>query len=120
MMEQAQQRSCASATDDRRQHERVNGPFDGRRLGDLDTPIRIYDLSEGGCFVNSMHEQQVGAIVVLEIELPYEGWITVTGQTLYRKPDFGYAVRFSGMSDEAALRLRRAVERLISLNQISR
>lgn len=41
-----------------------------------------------------------------------EGWITVTAQTLYRKPEFGFAVRFVEMSAGAAGRLRRAIVRL--------
>jgi hypothetical protein len=107
-------------TDDRRQHERVAGPFDGRRLGILDTPIRIYDLSEGGCFVNSLHDQEKNSAVALEIELPYEGWISVKGQTLYRKPDYGYAVRFTEMSAETMNRLRRAIQRLTGIQKFHR
>jgi hypothetical protein len=42
--------------DDRRHYDRVAGPFDGRRVGALETPVRIYDLSEGGCFINASHE----------------------------------------------------------------
>ena len=100
------------AVDDRRQHDRVPGPFDGRRVNALETPVRIYDLSEGGCFVNSLHEQQENVTFKLKIELPEDGWITVTAQTLYRKPGFGFAVRFVEMSDGAAGRLKRAIERL--------
>ena len=40
---------------EKRRHVRVAGPFDGYRLGLLDTPVRIYDLSEGGCFITSPH-----------------------------------------------------------------
>ena len=38
----------------RRQHPRVHGPFDGWRVDLLDVPVRIYDLSLGGCFVNAI------------------------------------------------------------------
>ena len=97
------------SVDERRQYDRVPGPFDGQRVGGLEVPVRIYDLSEGGCFVNAMHEQQPGIEVVLKIELPREGWITVKAETLYRKPDFGFAVRFVGMTDQTTERLQRAV-----------
>jgi hypothetical protein len=106
--------------EDRRQYTRVIGPFDGRRVSELETPVRIYDLSEGGCFINSLHDQQPDVTVVLKIELPKEGWITVTARTLYRKADFGFAMRFIEMTDEAAARLRRAVRRLQLQAQFAR
>jgi hypothetical protein len=100
------------ATDDRRQHDRTPGPFDGRRLGSLATPVRIYDLSEGGCFVTSLHEQQPGIVFILEIELPYEGWIRLKAETLYVRPGFGFAVRFTEMTQETQERLRWALSQL--------
>lgn len=101
-----------ASVDDRREHDRVTGPFDGRRVAALNTPVRIYDLSEGGCFVNSLHEQQPGVQVILEIDLPYQGQITVNAETLYRKPGFGFAVRFVEMTEEDSTRLQRAIQQL--------
>ena len=98
--------------DERRQHDRVTGPFDGFRINALETPVRIYDLSEGGCFVNSLHDQQPDVNFILKIDLPFEGWITLTARTLYRKPGFGFAVRFIDTPDEALTRLRKAVVQL--------
>jgi len=96
----------------RRQHARVPGPFDGYRISVLPIPVQIYDLSPGGCFVNSLNEQKPGIRVVLEIELPGEGRIKLTGETLYAKPDFGYAVRFVDMPTEMAARIEAAMRRL--------
>jgi hypothetical protein len=96
----------------RRQHKRVDGPFDGFRIGALETPIQLYDLSRGGCFINSMHQQQPGVVLLLKIELPYEGWITCKAESLPGRGEFGFAVRFVEMSDEAAARLERAVTKL--------
>lgn len=97
---------------ERREHVRVPGPFDGWRISVLPIPVQIYDLNQGGCFVNSLHEQKPGIPVVLEIDLPGEGRITVKGQTLYSKPGFGYAVRFVGMSSDLATQIERALRRL--------
>jgi hypothetical protein len=108
----SREEALAAATDDRRQHARVPGPFDGRRVGAIDTPVRIYDLSEGGCFINSLHDQLLGSAVVLEIDLPYEGWIRVKGETLYLKPEFGFAVGFVEMTDEVSMRLTRALRKI--------
>ena len=96
----------------RRQHARVPGPFDGYRISVLPIPVQIYDLSPGGCFVNSLNEQKPGIRVVLEIELPGEGRIKLTGETLYAKLDFGYAVRFVDMPSDLAARIDAALRRL--------
>jgi hypothetical protein len=96
----------------RRQHARVTGPFDGKRIGPIDTPVQIYDLSEGGCFVNSMQEQLEGRDVELEINLPTEGTINVVAQTLYSRTGFGFAVRFTRMDNDARVRLVHELDRL--------
>ena len=96
---------------DRRRHGRVNGPFDGWRISLVDTPVRLYDLSEGGCFVLSSHEQREGVPIVLAIDLPYEGRITVNAQTLHCRPG-GFSVTFVEMTPEASGRLSRALQQL--------
>jgi hypothetical protein len=102
----------STADRSRRRHDRVAGPFDGRRLGFLETPIRIYDLSLGGCFVNSMHEQREGSRVQLRIDLPDEGSIVVEAETLYRRQGFGFAVRFIDVNIATARRLTRTIDSL--------
>jgi hypothetical protein len=97
---------------DRREHLRIRGPFDGIREGLLDTPVRVYDLSRGGCFITSLHEQQPGIQLTLHIDIPGEGVITVIGETLARQNEFGYAVRFVDVDSETAARLYQAIERL--------
>ena len=104
--------SGATADRDRRQHDRVPGPFDGLRVGALETPLRIFDLSRGGCFVNSMHEQKPGIRFTMKIELPYVGQITVKAVTLYLRPGFGYAMQFVEMTEETAARLEEALGQL--------
>ncbi len=99
-------------SDNRRRHVRVTGPFDGKRISLIDTPVQIYDLSEGGCFVNSMQEQSEGREVELEIDLPTEGPIRVMAQTLYSRPGFGFAARFMQVDEASQSSLARALERL--------
>jgi hypothetical protein len=96
----------------RRAHDRVDGPFDGFRLSALDTPVRIHNLSEGGCFVNSIYEQQRGTEVILTIDLPQEEPITVEGETLYHRKDFGFGVRFTEMTQHARATLERVLNNL--------
>jgi len=94
----------------RRLHARVHGPFDGIRIGALETPVQLYDLSRGGCFINSMHHQQPGVKLLLKIDLPHERWVTVNAETLPRSNEFGYAVRFIDLSTEAIERLERFLQ----------
>jgi PilZ domain len=103
------EKATGVAVDDRRQHLRIPGPFDGARVGFLQTPLQIFDLSLGGCFVNSMHEQQEGIVFTLRIDLPQEGAITLRAETLYRR-EGGYAVRFVEMSEITRKRLGRALD----------
>ena len=100
--------------EDRREHDRVPGPFDGRRVDLLDTPVRIYDLSKGGCFVHSMHEQTIGIPVTLKIDLPFEGSITVEAEVVHRKEGFGFAVRFLHMDPATTAQLGRSVDKLLA------
>ena len=103
--------SPTEGTIDRRRHDRISGPFDGFRVGALETPIRIFDLGRGGCFVNAMHEQTPGVSFVMKIDLPYVGPITLKAVSLYPRPG-GFAVKFLEMSEETASRLEEALDQL--------
>jgi hypothetical protein len=91
---------------------RIPGPFDGWRVSALETPVRIFDISIGGCFVNSVHHQAPGREVTLRIELPSEEPISVKAVTLDQRSELGYAVRFVAIEPADAPRLERALARL--------
>jgi hypothetical protein len=103
--------SPTEATIDRRRHDRISGPFDGCRVGALETPLRIFDLSRGGCFVNAMHEQTPGVSFVMKIDLPYVGMISLKAVSLYLRPG-GFAVKFLEMTEETACLLEEALDQL--------
>jgi hypothetical protein len=100
------------ANQERRLHDRVTGPFDGFRVAALETPVRIYDLSLGGCFITSLHDQGNASEMVLKIDLPHEGWITVKAAAVYRRPEFGFAVRFVELDPDVEAKLARSLDRL--------
>lgn len=104
--------SSLSNAGTRRRAPRVLGPFEGRRCGILSTDIRIYDLSRGGCLIQSYHDVQPGRSLTIDIELPYEGWVTLKAETLYSRPDYGFAVKFVEVSEETGAVLDRVVARL--------
>lgn len=111
-MTDAATRSVADAGADRRQHDRIAGPLDGVRLGALETPVRMFDLSRGGCFINALHEQAPGVRFMVRIDLPHVGETTLTVETLYQRNGFGFAVRFVDVDEETASRLNQVVEQL--------
>jgi hypothetical protein len=82
-----------------RRHMRVAGPFDGFRRGAIDTPVRIQDVSEGGCFVNSVHSNERDGEVTLAIHLSDENWITVKGEIVRSVAGFGFGVQFLELPD---------------------
>jgi hypothetical protein len=94
---------------ERRQHLRVSGPFDGLRLGAIETPVTIRDLSEGGCFVDSVIDANPGRRLSIGVLVPGEDWITTTGEVVRGEPDFGFAVRFVDMPDHVRSRVARVV-----------
>lgn len=97
---------------EQRRHARITGPFNGSRVGLIDSPVMIYDLSEGGCFVNSVAAApDAGRNLVLKIEVPDEGWVCLKSQVIYAKPEFGFAVSFVDVPRDASERLRRGVLR---------
>jgi PilZ domain-containing protein len=97
----------------RRSTVRVAGPFDARRVGPLPTPLRVHDLSTGGCLVECHYDLASGRRITLQIDLPGEGWITVEAETLYLRENFGFAVRFIELSDGNRGRIERTIERLL-------
>jgi PilZ domain-containing protein len=108
----------AEPDSNRRRSVRCAGPFDGRRAGLLETPIRIYDLSEGGCFINALHETATnGQRMDLKIQLPFEGWINVKAVALYTRPEFRFAVRFVDLPGHTRERIVRAVQKLQALRK---
>jgi hypothetical protein len=94
----------------RRVSPRAPGPFDGRRIGALETPIKIFDLSVGGCFILSMHEQQPGVTMSLKIDLPHQPTISVKAQSLYSREEFGFAVLFVNVDAGTQAKLEEAVQ----------
>jgi len=107
--------SVESAARDRRKNERYTGPFDGLRVDVLETPLSIFDLSLGGCFVNSIHDQSEGVRFVMKILLPRVGWVTLNAETLYTRSGYGFAVRFVDVDEATASRLERGLEQMPEL-----
>jgi hypothetical protein len=98
---------------DRRKNDRFAGPFDGFRIDVIETPLSIFDLSRGGCFINSIHEQASGVRFRMKIDLPRVGWVTLTAETLYARSGYGFAVQFVDVDDTTGQRLQSGLDELL-------
>lgn len=96
---------------------RVTGPFEGRRVDLLSTPIRIHDLSRSGCLIEWYHQQTPGLRFTLEIELPEEGWVRLEAEPVYNRTDYGFAVKFVDVPPNVVTKLDQAIAMLLSLGR---
>jgi hypothetical protein len=91
----------------------MSGPFDGRHVGTVRVPVRIRDLSAGGCLIESRGLAAVGGRLRLQIDLPGEGWIAVEAETLAVREDYGCAVKFVSVDEANQRRIERTTARVL-------
>ena len=96
---------------------RVAGPFEGRRVDLLTTPLRIHDLSRSGCLIQWYHEQTPGRRFTLEVELPDVGWLRFEAEPVYNRSDYGFAVKFVDVPPETMAKLDRVIDVLLAKGQ---
>ncbi len=98
---------------ERRAHPRV-GPFDGVWNGSSGGKnVRITDVSEGGCFVETMAILALGDRVVIKLALPQGRKICVDGQVVTVDPGIGFAVRFPELRTDQRTEIRQAVQHVL-------
>jgi hypothetical protein len=79
---------------DRRQHQRLKGPFDGSWDGSSGMrTCRVTDLSAGGCFLDAMASTEVGSSVTVSIQLDGRTFM-LPATVAYVDRVQGFAVRF--------------------------
>jgi hypothetical protein len=103
----------SQASDDKSGHRRaprVPGPFEGRQIGESTVDIRIHALSVVGCLIQSAHDVPVGRQITVEIDLPYEGTVTLEAERVNTRRGYGFAVQFVSMTDEVRAALERVIE----------
>jgi hypothetical protein len=103
----------SDSSDNRRAHSRLNFPIDAKRLGLVETPLELYDISAGGCFINDFHNSPApGKSFDIRIELPYEDPVRLRAVVVHDRPGFGYAVRFVDVPDETRQAIERSMRRV--------
>jgi hypothetical protein len=71
---------------------------------------RVTDLSEGGCYVDSLGEAQISEVVAFKLRLPDGEWLELTGEVAHQTPPLGFGLRFVTLSDEQLGKLRSLLE----------
>jgi len=71
---------------------------------------RVTDLSEGGCYVDTMGEAQVNEVITFKLQLPDGDWLELSGEVAHQTPPLGFGLRFVNLTDEQH-------EKLLSLLQ---
>jgi Tfp pilus assembly protein PilZ len=76
---------------------------------------RITDLSDGGCYMDSLSEVTIGELLTLKLSLPSGEWLEVTGEVAHHTPPVGFGVRFVNLSAEQLETLRAFIAHLNEL-----
>ena len=67
---------------------------------------RVTDLSEGGCYVDTMGAAQVGEVIIFKLRLPEGEWLELTGEVAHETPPLGFGLRFINLADKQHEKLR--------------
>ena len=73
-------------------------------------PARVTDLSDGGCYVDSLGESQVGEILNIKLQLQNGDWLELSGEVAHQMPPMGFGVRFIDLTSEQLQNLRSLLE----------
>lgn len=68
-------------------------------------PARITDLSEGGCYLDTVGEAELGEIVAFRVLLPDGDWLYVEGEVRHYKPKLGFGVQFVDLDQSQKLKI---------------
>lgn len=93
--------------DDRRSKPRLRVSLDA--MWDSSTQAhsaRVTDLSEGGCFLDSVGEVRLGEIVGFRVLLPDGDWLYLEGEVRHYSAGGGFGVQFVELNYEQTEKLR--------------
>jgi len=97
---------------DRRNQERLEVSLEAVWDGSGNRSARITDLSEGGCFVDTIGEAYTGELLTFRFQLPDGNWLELAGEVAHQMRPVGFGLRFVDLSDEQLEQLRQFLEYL--------
>ena len=75
---------------------------------------RVTDLSEGGCYIDSLNQPNVGDVLNLKLQLSNGDTLELTGEVAHQTPPLGFGLRFVELSEEQLKNLRLLIAHLNS------
>ena len=97
---------------DRRSQERLEVSLEAVWDGSGSRAARITDLSEGGCFVDTIGEVNAGEVLTFRVPLPDGNLLELTGEVAHQMRPVGFGLRFLQLSDEQREQLRQFLDYL--------
>jgi hypothetical protein len=87
--------------DERRSKPRLSVSLDAVWDGDTGKQsARVTDLSEGGCYLDTVGEVMSGEIVAFRILLPDDDWLYLEGEVRHHRHGLGFGVQFVDLNSE--------------------
>ena len=98
--------------DERRSRPRLSVSLDAvwNENADNRQSARVTDLSEGGCYLDTVGEVRTGEIVAFRVLLPDEDWLYLEGEVKHHRHNFGFGVQFVDLNDEQTEKLLQLLE----------
>ena len=95
---------------DRRSEKRLDVCLDAVWDGKSGNYIaRVTDLSEGGCYVDTLGQATTGEILRLKLQLPEGAWLELIGEVAHQSPPLGFGMRFVDLTDTQLETLRTII-----------
>jgi len=99
--------------DDRRSKPRLSVYLDAVWHGGEERhSARVTDLSEGGCYLDTVGEVMVGEIVAFRVLLPDEDddWLYLEGEVRHHRHRLGFGIQFIDLNEEQRENLSRLLK----------
>jgi hypothetical protein len=98
---------------ERRKDERLRGDLTARWEGVLARQDGVLvDISSSGCFILTRDDVRINELVRLEIDCPARQIVYLWGEVVYKIPEMGFAVRFTGTDRRETQSLKLLLESL--------
>ena len=100
---------------ERRTEKRLNACLEASWEGESGNyDARVTDLSEGGCYVDSLTSADVGEVVLFRLQMPDGEWLELSGEVAHETRTVGFGLRFVSLSEDQRQKLQVLLDHLNS------
>lgn len=97
--------------EEQREFQRARFPMEMRWEGLSGRHVaRIYDISLGGCYVETLGQVTQGERIKFEIQLPTGRWLRLQGEVVHVQPNMGFGLRLPHLSEQDRSMLSHLLE----------